>query len=207
MSFCFFCSLLLVGWSVAVSLDTGAIRNKRQEECDTVGIAQRCSQNITDIDAGSQLLNLTEYRIRLNKQAAIRCTEPCFTALQNYYVCAGEADRLRELNQFSCLEYNDVYCAPIVFVESQNGSFLSNEPCGDFTFTVCEQECREAMQNNVGVLGCCGVEIVNGGFFFPPDAAELCGVDLGGCSGSASSTASIFVSLVVVVMVTIGLIQ
>ena len=63
MSFCFFCSLLLVGWSVAVSLDTGAIRNKRQEECDPDGIAQRCSQDINDINAQSQFLNLTEYRI------------------------------------------------------------------------------------------------------------------------------------------------
>ena len=205
MSFCFLCSLLLVGWSVAVSLDTGAIRNKRQGECDTVGIAQNCSQDIYDIDAESQYHNLTEYRIRLNKEAAIKCTEPCFTALQDHYQCVGAGDL-----DSACLQHNGTYCYPLFLTEVIGDTNLIgniSRHCNGSINDCGGEQCQNLVQTIADRLGCCDSAIFESGLVFPRNTSEICQLDLDDSCDSAGVTIAFFGLVVMVAIIVISLIQ
>ncbi len=203
------CCLVLVGSNIAVSVDIAATKHKRQD-CDVDGTALVCFSRISNVHLFAASSNLTEYRILSNTVASIRCTEPCFTAFQNLYECQGDTDQLALLNNYQCLQYEGTYCEPLVNVGLEEGTIISSgdEACGDYTFDVCPDECATITRNEIASLGCCGREIVRGGYFLSTETAELCGIDVDSfCSGSARLTASIFGAVTMVTMLAIGLLQ
>ncbi len=202
------CCLVLVGSNFAVSIDIAATKHKRQD-CDVNGTALDCFTQINnaEVDADSSLPNLTEYLIRSNTVASIRCTEPCFRPIQNFFECQGDTDELTFLN-YQCVQYEGTYCEPIVNIGFEEGTLTpASTGCGDYTFDVCPDECRNVTRNNIAALGCCGREIYRTIVAFS-NLAELCGIDIDSfCSGSARLTASLFGAVAMVAMVAIGLLQ
>ena len=151
---------------------------KRQAECEGDGTATICLQLLQLVDSSDFDDDITEFTIRALAEAAITCTEPCFSALQTYYECTEDAETLRALNQFSCLQFNGTYCRPMAGIVRVQGNLMSDEPCGNYTFDTCPEACRNVIMNNVERLGCCGNIIANSGFFAEPEAFALCGIDL-----------------------------
>ncbi len=212
------CCLVLVGSNIAVSVDIAAVsvdihvaatKHKRQD-CDVDGTVQDCFTQIRNVQlyAADSLSNLTEYRIRANTVATITCTEPCFTALQSYFTCQGDNETLQALNQYSCVQYEGTYCDPLVQVLALNGTLMQPTTCGDFTFDVCPDECATVTRNNLASLGCCGRELLRGGYFLSTEMTERCGIDVDlFCSGSARLTAFLFGAVTMVAIIAIGLLQ
>ncbi len=190
------CCLVLVGSNIAVSVDihVAATKHKRQN-CDVNGTVQDCFTQIINVQlyAENSTSNSTEFRIRSNTVATITCTEPCFTAFQSYFACQGNIEALQALNQYWCVQYEGTYCEPLVQVGVLEGTLMQPTTCGNYTFDVCPDECATVTRNNLASLGCCGREILRGGYFLSTETAELCGIDVDLlCSGSARLTASIF---------------
>ncbi len=109
------CCLVLVGLNFAVSVDIAATKHKRQTDCNFAVLD--CFSQISSVQLDAARSNLTEYRIRSNTVASIRCTEPCFTAIQDFYKCQGDTDQLDLLNNYQCVQYEGTYCEPLATVE------------------------------------------------------------------------------------------
>ncbi len=208
------CCLVLVGSNFAVSVDIAATKHKRQlDRCYVENFAVLdCLSQINNVRLDAASSNLTEYLIRSNTVATITCTEPCFTPIQDFYKCRGDTDKLASLNNYQCVQYEGTYCEPLVDVGLKNGTQeIITAACGDYTFDVCPDECATVTQNSLASLaGCCGREIVRGGYILSTEVTELCGIDvdsLCSTSGSAKLTASIFGAVIMVTMLAIGLLQ
>ncbi len=206
------CCLVLVGSNISVFVDTTATKRKGQD-CDIfIEAASDCFLQIHNarVDAVNSLPNFTEYLILSNTVATIRCTEPCFTPIQNFYECQGDTDELTNFNQFQCVQYEGTYCEPLFQVGFQEGTLIEASACGETnTFDVpCPDECRNVTLNNLAVLGCCGREVYRANSALSTNVTVLCGIDIDSfCSGSAKLTASIFGAVTMVTMLAIGLLQ
>ena len=109
---------------------------KRQEECDEDGAADVCLNLLEDIDSRNFRSNETEFNVRVNAETVIRCTEPCFSVLRNYYECTGATGSLRSLTMLQCLQYNGTYCYPRLRMEVEEGNLrMTGDTCGTTRLT------------------------------------------------------------------------
>lgn len=148
-------------------------RNSRDLQCSDNTTALICIAQIDDIDADSVKSNLTEYAYRLTLSTNITCSEPCFTALQTYYECNNNEEKLDRLNQLTCVQYEGELCYPTLQVELEKGTVVSlDDDCGDFS--QCSDNCRTTLVSNLAALGCCGPAISRSFFADRIQVIEAC---------------------------------